>query len=474
MPTTSTDRLPLAVCVVGAIAFAAALIALPAYATEGARVTADEPQYLLSALSLFEDRDLDISDEIAARRYVAFHAIDLDPQTISLDEQGRQISPHDPLLPVILAAPMGIGGWVGAKIAMAAMAGLLAALTLWTAARRFDVDVAVGAVVVGVFAVTPPLVSYGSLVYPEVPAAIAVVVGLAALTGALRFRGLALLATALVVLPWLSIKYAPVALVLAAIAGVQLWRRGQRGDLALMAVVGVVAGLVFLVFHHRVYGGWTAYASGDHFVDDEFGVVGSVDPVGRSRRLIGLMVDRGFGLVAWNPAALAFAPAVGALFARRPRGWLTLLLPVVAGWATATWVALTMHGWWWPGRQIVVVVPLLVIAVAHGIHSSRRLLVPFVVAAVVACVGWVWLSVEAMTGRRTLIVSFEDTTFPWYRVWRAVLPDFRSPDVADVLLGAGWALLLIALAVVAYVRVRRAPTMKNANTAGSEPSLRHR
>ncbi|HJS72576.1 MAG TPA: hypothetical protein VJ858_07610, partial [Acidimicrobiia bacterium] len=83
-------------------------------ATYGAQTTADEPQYLLSALSLWEDGDLDISDELAAERYRHFHEADLPDQTLRLDD-GRRVSPHDPLLPVLLAVPMGLGGWVAAK-----------------------------------------------------------------------------------------------------------------------------------------------------------------------------------------------------------------------------------------------------------------------------------------------------------------------------------------------------------------------
>ena len=47
------------------ITFLAALPAIGARATYGAKTTADEPQYLLTALSIAEDFDLDISDEIA-------------------------------------------------------------------------------------------------------------------------------------------------------------------------------------------------------------------------------------------------------------------------------------------------------------------------------------------------------------------------------------------------------------------------
>src|SRR3954471_22475710 len=111
---------------------------IPVRATYGAQTTADEPQYLLTAISLFEDRDLDIADELAARRWTAFHEAELPEQTRPLPG-GRRLSPHDPLLPLLLAVPAGLGGWIGAKLAMAGLAGLLAVVLLWTAVRRLRV-----------------------------------------------------------------------------------------------------------------------------------------------------------------------------------------------------------------------------------------------------------------------------------------------------------------------------------------------
>ena len=133
------------------------MIGIPAHATYGARVTADEPQYLLTALSLGDDGDLDISDELADEAYRPFHAVDIDPQTYPLDDSGRQVSPHDPLLPLLLALPMRIGGWVAAKATLAILAAALAMLTAWTAVRRFGVRPQVAFPIVAVFACTAPL-----------------------------------------------------------------------------------------------------------------------------------------------------------------------------------------------------------------------------------------------------------------------------------------------------------------------------
>ncbi len=450
-------------------------IAIPAHATYGARVTADEPQYLLSAISLGEDLDLDISDELAGEAYRPFHATDIDQQTYPLDDSGRQVSPHDPLLPLLLAGPMRLGGWIAAKAALAALAGLLAVLSAWTAIRRFGVRPGLAIAVVAVFACTAPLATYATQVYPEIPAALAVVAAVAALSGAGRTPNpdpdldldlderhpahsadptalaFAVLLVSVVALPWLSIKYAPVA---AALAGLALWRwRRRRRAVAALTVALAVAGATYLLVHRGIYGGWTAYASGDFFATTgEFTVVGSQpDYLGRSRRLVGLLVDNGFGIASWMIGWLALPFALGVVL-RSPRApnIAVLVVPLITGWLVATFVALTMHGWWWPGRQLVVVLPLGVIMIAITAEraadaGSRMFLRLLTVAAAVGAVTWLWTTIEAITRRRVLVVDFDETSNPWMRLWRLALPDGRQAAVADEVLAVAWTVAIIAL-----------------------------
>ena len=445
----------------GAVAlwtFAMALPAIGARASYGARVTADEPQYLTTAISIGEDFDLDVSDELAERRFEPYHEIDLNPQTIDLDDSGRRVSPHDPLLPALLAVPMRLGGWVGAKTALAAFAGAAAAATLWLAVRRFGAPIGVGSLIVGAFFAAPPLTAYATQVYPEMPAALFLVLGLAAATGPLGRRGRAVLLLSVIALPWLSIKYAPVAAVLVAALAVRTWR-GSGRSLAVDLAILTAAGAVYLVFHRGVYGGWTAYASGDHFVDGELLVLGrDPDYAGRSRRLVGLLVDRGFGLAAWTPAYLLVVPALAALARRRPPGWSVLVAAFGAGYAVATWAALTMHGWWWPGRQLVVVLPVVVVAVAVLAGRFARLLWPSLAGCAVGIFNWLWLVVESWRGHRTLVTDFEPTSNPVYRAWRLLLPDHRNFDATAVSLTVVWALVLAATGLWAVVRVRPGAT----------------
>ena len=155
---------------VAAIACTAAAAGIGIGASQREHVAVDETQYLLSAISVAEDGDLDISDELAQRRWTPFADVEPPTQTEVLAD-GRQISPHDPLLPILLAAPMAVGGWVGAKLALAACAGLLAALTLWVAVCRLAVPLRTATVGVGLASASAPLAVYGQQVYPELPAA---------------------------------------------------------------------------------------------------------------------------------------------------------------------------------------------------------------------------------------------------------------------------------------------------------------
>ncbi|MGK2928306.1 MAG: hypothetical protein ACSLFO_01885 [Acidimicrobiales bacterium] len=421
-------------------------------ASADARTTADEPQYLLSAISIIEDGDLDIRDELIDERWREFHEADLPRQTEPRAD-GREVSPHDPLLPLLLAPGVGLLGWVGARITMALVAGALATLLVWTATARFGVGVRTALVGVGAFALGPPLAAYGSQIYPELPAAFAVTAAVAALTGEPSRQRTVLWLLAVVALPWLGVKYAGVAVALGLIG---LWRDRDRA--AVVVGAALVAGAVYLAFHQAVYGGWTVYAAGDHFVTGgEFAVVGD-DPnhAGRTVRLLGLLVDRHFGLVAWAPVHLLAVPAIAWLLRGTQR--VLLLAPLAAGWATATWVALTMHGYWWPGRQTVVVLPLVVLVVVRFLDGRPRLLLGAAVAGVLGAISWLFLVVETTVGPITLIADFESTSNPWIRAWRLLLPDERVGGVGTLGSNIVWSVLLAASAVLGWRAPGRPPS----------------
>lgn len=416
-------------------------------ATYGAQTTADEPQYLLAALSLWEDGNLDISDELADERYREFHEVALPQQTLEL-EDGRHISPHDPLLPLLLAVPMGLGGWVGAKIALALLGGALAALMAWTAITRFNVSRRVAFTMAALFALAPPLAVYSTQVYPELPAALLLLAGLAATLGPFEKKAKVALMIVVVALPWLAVKYVPAAAVLA-VTGLIKAGRGRR--LSLFGVL-FAAGAVYVLGHLAIYGGVTAYATGDHFVGGEFTAVGAgVDLWGRSARLIGLLVDRGFGIGAWQPAFfLVPAVAAWAVARRRPEFNIAAGL-LAAGWLVATFVALTMHGWWFPGRQLVVVLPMAVILLAAWVDDGPRWrTTTAVVLGALGTIAFGFLVVEGLGERLTWVVDFGATSNPAYQALAQILPDYMTPTTTTWVLHGFWVSIALALAWVGW------------------------
>jgi hypothetical protein len=451
--------------VVAVVVFLACAAGIPVRAAHGAQTTADEPQYLLSAISLAEDHDLDIADELAARRWLAFHQAQLPEQTV-VRPDGRRVSPHDPLLPVLLAVPTALGGWVGAKLAMAAMAAALSALLLWTAVRRFRVPLPVAVAVGLVPGVSPPLSVYGTQVYPGLPAGLVVLVAVATLTGRAGRRQAVVVGACVVALPWLATKYAPVAACLALLELAILWRAGLRRATAATVAALAYAGVAFLAAHQAIYGGWTPYAAGDFFAGDELGAAGfAPNYLGRSVRLVGLLVDRGFGLAAWQPAWLLAVPALGALARRRPPGWAALAAPAATGWLVATFVALTMHGWWWPGRQVVVVLPCVALAIAWWAGAVAARLRVILLAGTAGLLEYSWILVEGWRGERTWAVDFFDTANPVYRAWRLLLPDYRQPTAATWWLHAAWVAVVVALAALSWRRSAHAGQLDSTSSS---------
>jgi len=433
---------------VGLAVFIMTLLGIPARATYGAQVSADEPQYLLTALSIAHDWDLDIANQRYSGAYRDFHEVLLPIQT-ELQPDGSRISPHNPLLPLYLSLPIRVGGWVGAKVALAALAGLLAGLLVWLGVARFNVPFGLAAGVVTVMAVSPPLAMYATQVYPEIAAALMVAVAIAALTGRTGWRTAAALAAAVVALPWLAIKYVPVVAVLAA-AGA--WKvRHRLPQLAGLLTTLVGAGAAYLLFNQAVYGGLTPYAAGDFFVRGGLTALGPApNYAGRTQRILALWVDRGFGIAAWQPAYLFAVPAIAWAARRRVRHGGLLLSLVAVGWLVATFVAQTMHGWWWPGRQLVVILPALILLLMQWIVRVPRLRNPFLVIGATGVVAYLVLAVEATMGRATLIFDFASTSNPLYRTWSRVLPDYLAPTTLTWVLHGVWLVIVAGLSAYGW------------------------
>jgi hypothetical protein len=201
---------------------------------------------------------------------------------------------------------------------------------------------------------------YATEIYPEFPGALCLVLGLLL---ARRGRGgvgtaLALLAV-LTGLAWLGIKYAPLA---AIVGGLFLLNATPRARVVFLAT-SAVAGVFYVWWHYAVFGHLTPYSINTVYEGASTVAVleSHVALQDRFYRLWGLFIDQRFGIGRWAPLLLLVLPALP-LLAGRGRVGITVAALIATQILIATFVAITMMGFWFSGRTLVTVLPLFALA----------------------------------------------------------------------------------------------------------------
>jgi hypothetical protein len=380
----------------------------------------EEPHYLLTAKSLVEDRSADLLDEYQTRAYAEFYPYSLEPQgTLT---KGFLNEPHGVGFPLLIAPAYAIGGARGVELFLAALAALAVALAYALALRVAPDPWALGATLA--VALSPPLLAYGTAVYPASAAAVA-------LTGAtLLALGMADRPTRrhafgcfllLGSLPWLGTYYLIAGLPIAWYA-VRALRVQRRRMLAIGGIEVLGFSVAFFAgLNNGLYGGLMPSAAalpGDAPGDASF----PVDHLERAYRLIALWIDRDYGLMRWAPI-LALAVLGLWLVLRERRAGLARVLPALqreesaatlcalvvgAQLLVATFLAPTMFGFWFPGRYLIGVLPLMVPLIALGL---RRLPRTGAVLALIGVAASVWLYVDVRWNGGGLVVGRPDAPF---------------------------------------------------------------
>ncbi|MDE2668756.1 MAG: hypothetical protein OXI51_03780 [Chloroflexota bacterium] len=333
-------------------------------ASRGASITGDEPFYLITTQSLLQDGNLDLRNQYDTHSYESFfdHADGLWRQSVPLDD-GRVLSPHNPGLAVLLLPGFALGGLAGAQFQLVLIAALTWALAYVLALRLTGARPALVWLATAVVGLTATAFIYSSEIYPEIPAGLALVGALLVATRRERLAALPVLAIValLSVLPWLGAKYAPLA---ALVALYVLWRAWPVGRVVLL-VGAAVSAAAYAAFHLAVYESLTPYNVNVIYAGETTAsTIGQHVEIGdRVYRLWGLLIDRRFGVARWAPVLFAVVP--GAVLLLRGDARLRLVLGlVVVQVLIATFVVITMMGWWFPGRTLVTVFPLLPIPMA--------------------------------------------------------------------------------------------------------------
>ncbi len=412
----------------------------------------DEPRYLLTARSLGHGGGFNVFDEYRQKAYRGFYPYTLQPRG-SIDTGSTLYDPVGTGFPLLITPAYRLAGAHGVEIFVAALAALSVALAYLLALRVVPDPWALGATLA--VGLSPPLIAYGTAVYPDMAAAAMLAGGaLLALSGAERptrprVLGCFLL---LALVPWLGARFLAVGVVIGVYLVARL-RRQRRGLLALFGceIVGFSAAL-YIALNEGLYGGLTPYsAEQPGTTPTGTGTLGGY--LDRADRLVGLLIDRDFGLLRWAPV-LALV-GVGAWLLWRGRserlaqalpGYRTMaataglcLAALCAQYIVAAFFAPTMSGFWFPGLQLMAALPLAIPLVAFGLRHTPRV---GAVLAFVTVAGSVWLYIAVRLGHWGLAAGRPNA--PWGPLVH-VFPRFDGSAFPDgVAIAAG--VLLLALA----------------------------
>ena len=278
----------------------------------------DEPHYLLTAKSLVDDGDFDVRNQRAEREWEDFYPFFLDRHGKLTD--GRVHEPHGAGFPAVIAPVYALGGAKAVELFIAAIAALGGVLAYLLALRVVPDPWAIGATLAVML--SPPLLAYGSAVYPELPAATALA-GAALLALRLQERISRNEAAAcfllLGTLPWLGTKFVPAGVVIGYVAVRAIWRARHRTLALLSAELALFSIVFYVTLNEALYDGPTPYSAdveGETATDASF-------PGGyleRAYRLVALMIDREFGLLRWAPVFVLAGVGVWMLVRTRHEG----------------------------------------------------------------------------------------------------------------------------------------------------------
>lgn len=370
----------------------------PSFATRLDPLTGDEPFYVMTAISIVRDRDLDESNNYAERDYDEFYPSD----PLPADWQGwpsfpRTLPPHAAHsvqsglhtkhalgLSFLIAIPYSIAGRAGAMAVLIACVALLAG-QMYLLAREAGANRRVaGGVALGL-AITLPIAPYALLIFPELPAALALVYAIRRITAPENTVWQWLL-TGLAVggLPWLHQRFAPTAAVLGIAMLWRLWRTRDASIALACALVGL--GAMSIVNYNL----WLYHSPIQNVADH----AGFSSPSGTVNGLFGLLLDAQWGLIINAPVYLMAIVALPR-WLQINRNRALLAIAAVAPYLLEVGAYRVWWGEWGPAaRYLVPVAPLAAATLAAllvtGGRIARALVAgTWVVGAVLTLIGLV-------------------------------------------------------------------------------------
>ncbi len=376
---TALERLPAwgPPALVGAAALAIYLALWPQISDRLNPLTGDEPFYVMTAISLLEDRDLDQSDNYTAVTVTGdsgpfvLYAFDealnpsdpLPPDWNGWASPPRLVEPHKATterpgvftkhgvgLSLMIAVPWGIAERFGANIVVMVASALLAA-QMYLLARQSGAGAPLAAAIALGLAVAMPIGPYALLIFPEVPAALLLIYAIRR-TAAPDNQWWQWLLTggAVGFLPWLHQRFAPTAALLTVLLFLRFLRGRDTVATAVLCLTPIALGGLSLLFYNQWLYGQPLQDSEDH--------AGFNRAIGTLNGGFGLLVDAQWGLLIAAPVFLLAIAAFPRWYERVPTIASTALIAVLPYLLVVAAYKVWWGEWGPPARYLVPVAPL--------------------------------------------------------------------------------------------------------------------
>jgi hypothetical protein len=345
------------------LAFLLLLATLPRVLDRLAPLTGDEPFYVMTAISIIRDRDLNEANNYAQRDYDEFYPDDplpgdwhgwpsfprdLPPHPGSSDREGLYTK-HGLGLSFIIALPYEAFGRTGAALVIMLAAALLAG-QMFLLARESGAAANLATVLALALVIAMPIGPYAALIFPEIPAALLLLYAIrrAAAPSNVWWQWL-LAGLAIGYLPWLHQRFAPTAVVLTAFVLYRLVERPSWSAILASLTPIAVGGLSLLAYNQWLYG-IPLQPVEDHAGFNRLN--------GTLNGGFGMLLDAQWGLWIVAPVLLLALAASPRWVQRAPR----LALIALAAAAPYLLLVAAYKVWWgeWgpPARYLVPIVPL--------------------------------------------------------------------------------------------------------------------
>jgi hypothetical protein len=446
-------------------------------------LTGDEPFYVMTAISIAHDRDLDELNNYQQEDFASFYPSDplpddwrgwasfprvLPPHQADSARAGLY-SKHGLGVAALITVPYMLGGRVATILFLNIVAALVA-VNMVLLARRFGHGWLVALALTIPLAFSNPLMSYAYLIFPEIFAALAIIYAFRrsreAENTTAQWFGIGL---ALATLPWLHARFVPAVIGLTCLL-IPVWWRERSRERRLAAIVPpLIAAQVLLAYYLIIYG--KPYPS----AEDHAGFNWPHEMVNAA---FGLFLDEQWGLLIHAPLyLLAFAGMITLWQRHRPeaKALLAVLLPYLA--------MIAFYRVWWgewgpAARYLAPIAPLAIAPIAAWVRAVRRP-VAVVGIALLALPGFVimagllkfpQLMYNHPDGHSALFTSWAHR---FEREWPKVIPSFQFYSPSPLPTRAIWSLLLVgiicALALLGHLRPFAGPALVEHDDAASVP-----